>query len=261
MKFCNINFNQKNIAECFERSDKDKLKFIITVNAVFIVEANTSRRFFDILNSNYVVFDGKIPHLAAKIFNPERRKSKKKFDFEKLSGSDIVYDFCDFAKKNNYKIFFLGGQTESNSVAVNNVREQYNVMIDGYSPKFETYPFSEQFNNACLKKIAYFKPDILFVGFGAPKQEYWIDDNMEFLTKAGVKYAIGSGGTFDFVSKKIKRAPVFIQKTGLEGVFRFFQEPNKIRFKRLVDSYKFFKYIRCSPDCVKRLETISEFTK
>ena len=120
-------------------------------------------------------------------------------------------------------------------------------MIDGYSPEFETYPFSEQFNKVCLEKISDFKPDILFVGFGAPKQEYWIDDNMEFLARAGVKYTIGSGGTFDFVSQKIKRAPVFIQKIGLEGIYRLFQEPSKMRLKRLIDSCKFFKYIWSPP--------------
>jgi len=174
----------------------------------------------------------------------------KIFDYEMLPGSSIVYDFCDFAVKNNYRVYFLGGHAESNSIAVDNIRKRYNIIIDGYSPEFENYPFSDKFNNSCVEKISDFKPHILFVGFGAPKQEYWIDDHIEFLSKIGVKYAIGSGGTFDFVSKKIKRAPVFIQKIGMEGVFRFFQQPNKMRLKRLIDSSKFFKYIWCKPDFV-----------
>jgi N-acetylglucosaminyldiphosphoundecaprenol N-acetyl-beta-D-mannosaminyltransferase len=246
----------KNKSELFERVDKNKIKIIITVNAAFIVTANTSRRFWDILNNNNVVFDGRIPYFTAKIFHriglihlkSENRGNSTKFNFEVLSGSEIVYDFCDFAQKNNYRILFLGGKIENNNNAVNKMRKLYNVIIDGYSPKFENYPFSDQFNECCLKKIADFKPDILFVGFGSPKQEYWIDDHIAFLTKIGVKYAIGSGGTFDFISQKIKRAPVLIRKMGLEGLFRFLQEPNKMRFKRLIYSFKFLKYIRHEPD-------------
>jgi N-acetylglucosaminyldiphosphoundecaprenol N-acetyl-beta-D-mannosaminyltransferase len=176
------------------------------------------------------------------------KKKYQKFDFEKLSGSDMVYDFCKFAKENNYRVFFLGGKEESNQSAVRVIKEQYNIGIAGYSPGFEDYPFSEHFNNSCLNAIKQFKPEILFVGFGAPKQEYWADDNMTVLSKIGVKYVVGCGGTFEFVANNIKRAPNFIQKIGLEGVYRFFQEPNKLRFKRLIDSLKFFKYIWHKPD-------------
>jgi len=175
-------------------------------------------------------------------------KRRPKFDFEKLSGSDIVYDFCEFAMKNRLKIFFLGGKEESNAAAVKTVREKYGIEIDDFAPPFEEYPFSDEFNKICLDKIRRFKPDILFVGFGAPKQEYWIDDHRDALPEAGVRYAIGCGGTFDFVSGAIKRAPPFIRKIGLEGVYRFFQEPNKLRFKRLIDSIKFFKYLWRKPE-------------
>jgi N-acetylglucosaminyldiphosphoundecaprenol N-acetyl-beta-D-mannosaminyltransferase len=245
MKFCNINFNLRNKSDIFEPIDSGKTKVIITVNAAFIVDANISERFFNILNNNYITFDGTVPYLVAKVVHFFKREQ---FNYEKMAGSDVVYDFCDFAKVNNYKIFFLGGKAESNEVAVCKIKESYNIEIAGYSPSFENYPFSDNFNNVCLEKIKEFRPDILFVGFGAPKQEFWIDDHKEILSEIGVKYAIGSGGTFDFVSQKIKRAPVFIQRIGLEIVWRFFQEPSKMRLKRLIDSFKFFKYIWCKPD-------------
>jgi UDP-N-acetyl-D-mannosaminuronic acid transferase (WecB/TagA/CpsF family) len=69
MLFCNINFNQKDKNALFEHTDDKKVKLIITVNAAFIVEANKSKRFFDLLNSNYVTFDGYIPYITAKILN------------------------------------------------------------------------------------------------------------------------------------------------------------------------------------------------
>jgi N-acetylglucosaminyldiphosphoundecaprenol N-acetyl-beta-D-mannosaminyltransferase len=172
----------------------------------------------------------------------------RKFNFRKLAGSDIVYDFCGFAQRKNYKIFFLGGSKEANKNAVHIIEEHYNIAIDGFSPDFEDYPFSDIFNDSCINAIKKFKPEILFVGFGSPKQEYWADDNMEILSEIGVKYIIGCGGTFNFVANNIRRAPVFIQKIGLEGIYRFLQEPNKLRYKRLIDSFKFFKYIWHKPD-------------
>ena len=235
--FCNINFNITNRNALFLHSDKNRTKLIIPVNAKLIVDANTSKRFFELLNNNYVTFDGQIPYLIAKLFN---RKYK---DVIKLAGSDIVFDFSGLAQKNGYKIFFLGGKEKSNKLAVSNIKEQYNILIEGYSPAFEDYPFSDKFNLSCMEKIADFSPEILFVGFGAPKQEYWLSDHIETLYKIGVKYAIGCGGTFDFLSQEIKRAPVFIQKMGLEGLYRLYQEPNKIRYKRLINSLKFIKYI------------------
>jgi hypothetical protein len=71
MLFCNINFNQKNKADLFTPAcaDDNKPKFIIPSNAALIVEANRSKRFFDILNNNHVTFDGAIPYLMAKICN------------------------------------------------------------------------------------------------------------------------------------------------------------------------------------------------
>jgi N-acetylglucosaminyldiphosphoundecaprenol N-acetyl-beta-D-mannosaminyltransferase len=255
MIFCNINFNTENKTALFKLQKDNITKMIIPVNASIITEANKSKRFFNIFKSNYVTFDGTVPLVVAKILSKLKHiishyenKYIKEFGFKKLSGSDIVYDFCEFAKVQNYKIFFLGGKVESNENAVKIIKKRYNVIIEGYSPDFEDYPFSDQFNDLCLQKIKIFRPDILFVGFGAPKQEYWIDDHLVYLSEIDVKYAIGCGGTFDFVSGKIKRAPIFIQKIGLEGLYRFFQEPSKIRWKRLIDSVKFFKYIWCKPD-------------
>ena len=87
-----------------------------------------------------------------------------------------------------------------------------------------------------------FSPDYLFVGFGAGKQESWINDNFNLLKELNVKMVVGSGGTFEFVSGKITRAPKLIQKIGLEGVFRLLVEPKMFRLKRIMKSFKIFYY-------------------
>jgi UDP-N-acetyl-D-mannosaminuronic acid transferase (WecB/TagA/CpsF family) len=76
MCFCNINFNQKNRNSLFELPD-NRPKLIITANAAFIVEANKSKRFFEILNNNYVTFDGTVPYVVAKILHKVGLRSKR----------------------------------------------------------------------------------------------------------------------------------------------------------------------------------------
>ena len=96
-------------------------------------------------------------------------------------------------------------------------------------------------NKIIIDKISKFSPDILFVAFGPPKQEFWADDNKELLEKIGVRITIGVGGAFEMVAGVEKRAPKWIQKMGLEGPWRIYQNPK--RFERFLRLYRFFKYI------------------
>ena len=251
MEFCNLNINLTNKKELFEL-DKKKTKCIVTLNAQIICLANTNKELYDFVNSNYATIDGQVPLKTARLKN---RKFKK---VEKLSGSEIVYDFFEYAKKNNLKFFFLGGKEDSNKRAVENVREKYGIQVDGFSPEYENYTFSEKFVNSCKKHIEKFKPDIIFVGFGAPKQEFFMRDNLDFLTECGVKYAVGSGGTVDFVAGTIKRAPKWVSKLGLEGFYRLFKEFNKARWKRLINSFKFFRYVNHKPKFLRKAKKQNE---
>ena len=246
MEYCNLNINLTNKKELFE-IDKKKTKCIVTLNAQIICLANTNQELYEFVNSNYATIDGQVPLKCAKIF---KRKEFK--NCEKLSGSEIIYDFCELAKEKKMKLFFLGGKEESNKRAVENIKRDYGIEVAGFSPKYENYPFSKGFVESCFKEMEAFKPDIVFVGFGAPKQEFFMRDNMDRLKKCGVKYAVGSGGTVDFVSGIVKRAPKWVAKLGLEGFYRLFQEFNKARFKRLTNSFKFFKYIWKKPKFIKK---------
>ena len=246
MEYCNLNINLTNKEELFT-IDKKKPKCIVTLNAQIICLANENKELFDFVNNNYATIDGQIPLKVAKL-----TKHKEFKNVVKLSGSEIVYDFCELAKKKKMKLFFLGGMEESNKKAVERVKKDYGIEVAGFSPEYENYPFSKKFVDSCFKELEKFKPDIVFVGFGAPKQEYFMRDNMDRLHKCGVKFAIGSGGTVDFVSGKVKRAPKWIVKIGLEGVYRLFKEFNKARFKRLMNSFRFFRYVWGKPKFMKK---------
>lgn len=234
MYFCGININVKTREELFKQSTS--YMHIITLNAEGIVKANSDARLLRIFNNGYVTIDGQIPLWLYKIKYPKEV-------IYKLSGSDIIYDFCNMAEKKSYKVFLLGGKELSNKLSLIRLREKYpQLNIDGYSPPFEIYPFSDENETKIRSCLLKYKPDIIFVGFGMGKQEYWIEDNSDFMKKIGVKWVIGSGGTFEFVSQEIKRAPLFIQKVGLESIWRLITEPKLFRFKRIIVSLGIFKY-------------------
>ena len=234
IKFANIEF--KGVLKKDILKDDGVFKFIVTVNSEFIFRAHNDDRFKSILNNNISTFDGQVPYLIAKLKNIG-------INIDKISGSDVIYDFCDMAKKNNLKIFLLGGSEESNIQAVRVIQGRYNIDVAGYSPSFSPYPFKSELNVLILDEIRKFSPDVVFVGFGAVKQEFWIDEHVDALKRCGVKWVIGSGGTFDFVSGAVARAPKAIQYIGLEGGWRFLINPSMMRFKRLLISLRALKYM------------------
>ena len=94
--------------------------------------------------------------------------------------------------------------------------------------------FDEEEEKIIINSIIELKPDIIFVALGAPKQENWIYENRH---KLQAKIAMGVGGSIDGIAGRVKRAPSFYQKAGLEWFYRLIQEPK--RFKRVLKLPKF----------------------
>jgi N-acetylglucosaminyldiphosphoundecaprenol N-acetyl-beta-D-mannosaminyltransferase len=80
------------------------------------------------------------------------------------------------------------------------------------------------------------RPDILWVGFGAPKQERWIHEN---LGRLQTKVAVGVGGAFDMASGAVRRAPPWMQRSGLEWFHRFLMEPRRMFRRYFIDAMPF----------------------
>nr|WP_268824871.1 WecB/TagA/CpsF family glycosyltransferase [Massilia sp. MS-15] len=208
---------------------------IVTVNADFIVRAKHERRLAGIISNDYSTFDGQVPYWLAKVM-----AKPKKVEFEKISGSDFAYELLAHAAKYNKRVFFLGASERTNAKACQVAKEKYGIEIDGYSPPLAEYPFPSEWEQDVLNRIRAFKPDYLFVAFGMLKQEYWIDDNRDALQQLNVEIAIGCGGTLDFLSGRLQRAPVWMQKAGLEGVYRLLVERKLFRLQRLLRSFLVF---------------------
>lgn len=234
MYLCGVNISCHSLDNLLSVSGPPKL--VVTVNAEAIVRAQTDNRLKSIINNSCATIDGQIPLWLYKL-------KYRKVPIEKISGSDLIYTLPDYAEKNGYRVFLLGGKEDSNKGAVIKLKKLFPLLnIDGYSPEFQPYPFSDDINTQIIQRIKEFRPDILFVGFGMGKQEFWEEDYYSQLEGFGVKLIVGCGGSFEFASGKIKRAPKLVQKAGLEGIWRLIKEFKWFRIKRILLSTKIFYY-------------------
>ena len=232
IEFANLEFRGLRREELLQ--DEGRLKLIVTVNAEIIVEANRDKRFAKLISNNFATLDGQWPYVLA------RWRSGRK-DIEKISGSDFVYDLCEMAAISGHRVFLLGARPEINHIAQERLRSRYGVLVSGYSPAMHSYPLPKEMDDEILRQIRAYGPAILIVAFGAPKQEFWLEQHRAALESAGVRWALGAGGSLDFVAGVLPRAPVFLQRAGLEGLWRLALQP-KLRFVRILRGLRFFQY-------------------
>jgi N-acetylglucosaminyldiphosphoundecaprenol N-acetyl-beta-D-mannosaminyltransferase len=159
---------------------------------------------------------------------------------EKLAGSDLVFKFARVACDRGHSIFLLGDDEETNSEACAVLGSKYQVRVNGYAPPHANYPFEPEIDERILEVIREHRPQILLVALGMPKQEMWINDHRLRLEQIGVRWAIGIGGALGFVSGRELRAPVFVQRAGMEGIWRLFQRPS--RWKRFIRALRVLRY-------------------
>ncbi len=138
----------------------------------------------------------------------------------RVTGTDILAQFLSPKTTPNPKIFLLGA-AQGVATKLSKTHPQANIV-----GTFSGSPSPKDTTKA-VEKINDTAPAILFVAFGAPAQEIWINQNLHKIPS--VKVAIGVGGAFDFLSGKLKRAPKILQKLGLEWLYRLIQEPRRIK--------------------------------
>jgi N-acetylglucosaminyldiphosphoundecaprenol N-acetyl-beta-D-mannosaminyltransferase len=235
LEFAGVSFRGLTLADVF--CEEQGLAHIVTVNAEYIVLAHQNARLARIMDQGISTFDGQVPYALARWQNPGSR-------FEKLPGSELVYHICARAQERGQRVFLLGGKADSNSEAVRTLQRRYpGLAVGGYSPPHAPYPFPAAHEADIAAHVCAFAPHYLLVGFGAGKQDYWIDDHREELATRGVKLAVGVGGSFEMISGRLKRAPRIVQRMGLEGVYRLLQEPRLFRLQRLLVSARFLLFV------------------
>ncbi len=190
-----------------------KKSFVVAINPEKIMKARKNTSLMELLNNaDYQIADG-----IGIIYSSRFRHGKIK---KRVTGIDLMEKVCYLASEENYSIFLYGASDDVLSETVNVLKEKYKSIkivgkISGYNRK----------ENEIVRIINNSKPDILFVALGSPKQEYFIFKNMK---KINCKIFMGVGGSFDVISGKLKRAPVWMQRCGLEWLFRLIQNPKRI---------------------------------
>ncbi|MFB5763517.1 WecB/TagA/CpsF family glycosyltransferase [Paenibacillus medicaginis] len=229
VNFDNYDFND--LLEFIDRAIRTQHhSYILTCNVDHVIKLRKDDEFRRVYSdAGAVVADGMPIIWASKLL----RKPLK----EKVSGSDLFHKLGEAFEERSYRLFFLGSARGVPERAMHNLQESFPRMniVGCYSPSYG-FEKNEEENKRIVEMLIESRPDIVFVGVGAPKQEKWIYQHYETY-RAPV--SIGVGATFDFLSGSVKRAPDFMQKSGFEWFWRLSQEPRRLWKRYLIEDSQF----------------------
>lgn len=234
----------KRVIDVLENREHEIGKQIVTPNPEMLLEARKNTDFRAVLNASWLSIPDGIGILWTSTFNEITKNSSAlgrylkmflsllslaiypkfctKIFPERITGVDLMESICAISK--GAPIFLLGakpGVAEKVKTFLETKYRGINIVgVFSGSPDEDNFP-------AIQAMIAETQPKILFVAFGSPNQELWIAQHLHKLKS--VKIAVGLGGAFDFLAGKRLRAPKWIQKLGLEWLFRLMQEPSRIK--------------------------------
>jgi N-acetylglucosaminyldiphosphoundecaprenol N-acetyl-beta-D-mannosaminyltransferase len=201
-------------------------RFVVTPNVDFLVQAQHDADLHQILvNADLVLCDGK-PLVWASRWLGNALPGR-------VAGSDLVPVLLQRAAAHGWKIFLLGGAEGVGAEAARRIAADHPTLppVAHYSPPHR--PLAEMNHAEIIARLRAATPDIVLVCFGCPKQEKWIFKNY---LAAGVPVMIGAGGTVDFLAGRLRRAPLWMRRSGIESFFRLWQEPRRL-FKRYAGDF------------------------
>ncbi|HSH05143.1 MAG TPA: WecB/TagA/CpsF family glycosyltransferase [Anaerolineae bacterium] len=191
----------------------DQFHHITTVNPEFIMTAQQDPIFLDLLQQTDLnIADGIGILLAARWRGhplPQR-----------LPGSEWCYHLAELAAQLNKRLFLLGAAPGVAEEAATILQQRYPTLT--IAGTYAGSPHPDE-NDHILNLINHSQADLLYVAYGAPRQDKWIHRNRDQFTT--VRLALGVGGALDFITGRAIRAPRWIQNLGLEWLHRLYQEP------------------------------------
>ena len=199
----------------------------VVVNAGKVVAMQTDKQLFEsVVSCDMIHADGQSIVWAARFLGqplPER-----------VAGADLMQELVQLAAQKNYSCFFLGAKPDVVSRVVEIYRERYgDRIIAGYRDGY----FKPEDEPMVARSIADSGAQLLFVAITSPKKENFMYNHRELLQQ--VYFTMGVGGTFDVVAGVTKRAPVWMQRIGMEWFYRLMQEPRRMWKRYLVGNTSF----------------------
>lgn len=152
---------------------------------------------------------------------------------ERVTGCDLFQRLVEVAAEKNYKIYLFGAKEDVVTKVKCVLEKQYpTIQIVGFRNGY----FTKEDEPEIVKNMSESGADMMFVAFSSPKKEYWIKEHLE---QINIPFVMGVGGSFDIVAGRTKRAPVWMQKCGLEWFYRFIQEPGRMWKRYIIGNIRF----------------------
>jgi N-acetylglucosaminyldiphosphoundecaprenol N-acetyl-beta-D-mannosaminyltransferase len=208
--------------------------YAVTPNAQHVVMLHSDPKLKAIYDeASFIFADGMSLLIAARLLGhrlPER-----------VTGVDLFQALCFESAKLGFRIFLLGGLPGAAERAARVLKKRNaGINITGtYCPPlgFENDAAETQ---RIMERVRASQPDLLFVGLGVPKQEYWMHKHYRSLN---ARLSIGVGGAFDMVAGITPRAPKWLQNAGLEWLFRLSAEPRRLWKRYLIGNVRFLEIV------------------
>jgi len=238
IKILGVKINKLTTKEVLEKIEEfllsDEQYQVVTLNSEILLEAQKDEEYFYILNNaDLAVLDGSGPKFASLTTGN---------NLERIPGVDLTEKILRIAENKKLKVAVLnwrGGLSKKEDIEKALAKKYPDLKFVAENVERDFTDFTK---TKSLARLREFEPDILFITLGAPHQEKFIYHNLDKISSA--KLALGVGGSFDFISGKIKRAPLIFRKLGIEWLWRLMMQP--WRWKRIYNAVIIFpcKFIK-----------------
>ena len=205
---------------------------INTINAHSYNTAQKDERFAEALqNGDYLIPDGASIVKACRWLKAESQPR------ERIAGWDFFVVEMERLNAKGGKCFFMGSSEQVLTLIKERAAKDYpNIMVETYSPPYKP-DFTEEDNQAIVNAINAARPDLLWIGMTAPKQEKWTYQHWQELD---IHCHVGTiGAVFDFYAGTVKRAPLWVQNHSLEWLYRLIKEPKRMWRRYLIGNALF----------------------
>ena len=199
----------------------------VVVNVDKIVKASQDKSLRNIINNcDLINVDGMPVVWASKILGNSLK--------ERVTGIDLFYELIATSEAKGWSVYFLGAREEVVYKVVEILKNKHpDLKIAGFRNGY----WAEADESDIVKNIREAQPQLLFVAISSPKKEQFLSKYQE---EMAIPFTMGVGGTFDVVVGKATRAPYWMQKIGLEWLYRFLQEPRRMFKRYFIDDMYFF---------------------
>jgi N-acetylglucosaminyldiphosphoundecaprenol N-acetyl-beta-D-mannosaminyltransferase len=239
VKVCAVNLNQA-VQKMQYWIEKKEQKYVHLCTVHTIMECRKNMELLNIVNSSGMALPDGMPLVWLNHYYGYK-------DAGRVYGPELMLALCKHSLTMGYRHYFYGGTGDVSMRLATALKQRHpQLQIAGYySPPVSNAEIIE--NMEIINDINNKNPDIIWVGLGTPKQDFWVARHRSLLNAAVL---IPVGAAFDFLSGKIPQAPMWMRNNGLEWLFRLIIEPKRLAYRYCVYNTLFMLRIFLQMTCL-----------